>query len=201
MYRALLLFCILLGTMPVSCSPAHHIVVDGTAKRLPAPETRVAVWGLRPVVTSAVAEWLRARGYTVIEPVELQRLFDKQNVPVTRSFADEQQALRAAKELQAGLVIMTQSELGSTVVDRDATTTAAVPYPGTVRTTLSNASVAVRGLDVASGELILTGTAKYPQQLAAAGPDTLAMLACQALETAWGLQLPGEQELSPDEAC
>jgi hypothetical protein len=137
----------------------------------------------------------------VIEPMELQRLFEKQKVLVTRSFADEQQALRAAKELQAGLVIMTQSELGSTVVDRNATTTAAVPYPGTVRTTLSNASVAVRGLDVASGELILTGTAKYPQQLAAAGPDTLAMLACQALETAWGLQLPGEQDLSPDEGC
>ena len=170
-------------------------------KRLPPKNARVAVWGLRPVVTNTVAGWLRERGYVVIEPAELQRLFDQQNVPVTRSFADEPQALRAAKELLAELVIVTQSALGTTVVDSTATTTAAVPYPGAMRTALSSASVALRGFEVASGELVLNGTAKYPQQLAAAGQATLAILACKALEAAWGLIPPGEHALSPDTPC
>ncbi len=151
-------------------------------------------------MTNTVTEWLRERGYAVIEPAELQLLFDQQNVRVTRSFADEQQALRAAKELQAELVIVTQSALGTTVVDSTGTTTA-VPYPGAMRTALSSASVAVRGFEVASGELVLSGIAKYPQQLAAAGQDTLAILACKALETAWGLTPPGEQAFSTDEPC
>jgi hypothetical protein len=197
-----LLLAALLGAALASCAPlSHYVVTEGSTKRLPPKNARVAVWGLRPVVTNTVAGWLRERGYAVIEPAELQQLFDRQNIRVTRSFADEQQALRAAKELQAELVIVTQSALGTTVVDSTASTTAAVPYPGAMRTALSSASVALRGFEVASGELVLNGTAKYPQQLAAAGQDTLAVLACKALETAWGLTPPGEQVFVPDEPC
>ncbi len=193
---------VLLGVLLTSCSPtSHYVVTEGSTKRLPPKNARVAVWGLRPVVTSTVTEWLRERGYAVIEPAELQRLFDQQNVRVARSFADEQQALRAAKELKAELVIVTQSALGTTVVDSTATTTAATPFPGTVPTTFSSASVALRGFEVASGELVLSGTAKYPQQLAAAGQATLAVLTCKALETAWGVTPAGEQASSPDEPC
>lgn len=192
----------LLGVLLASCSSSsHYVVTEGFTKRLPPKNARVAVWGLHPVVTNTVTEWLRERGHVVIEPAELQRLFDQQNVRVTRSFADEQQALRAAKELQAELVIVTQSALGTTVVDSTGTTTAAVPYPGAMRTALSSASVALRGFEVASGELALSGIAKYPQQLAAAGQETLAILACKALETAWGLTPPGEQAFSPNEPC
>ncbi len=192
---------VLVGVLLTSCSStSQYVVTEGSAKRLPPKNARVAVWGLRPVVTSTVTEWLRERGYAVIEPAEFQRLFDQQNVRVTRSFADEQQALRAAKELKAELVIVTQGALGTTVVDSTATT-AATPFPGTVPTTFSSASVAVRGFEVASGELVLSGIAKYPQQLAAAGQGTLAVLACKALETAWGVTPPGEQTSSPDEPC
>ncbi len=192
----------LLGALLAFCSPAsHYVVTEGSTKRLPPKNARVAVWGLRPVVTNTVVGWLRERGHVVIEPAELQRLFDQQNVRVTRSFADEQQALRAAKELQAKLVIVTQSALGTTVVDSTSTTTAAVPFPGAVPTTFSSASVALRGFEVASGELVLNGTAKYPQQLATTGQDTLEILTCKALETAWGLTPPGEQAFSPNEPC
>lgn len=192
---------VLLGVLLASCSSAsHYVVTEGATKRLPPKNARVAVWGLRPVVTSTMTEWLRERGYAVIEPAELQRLFDQQNVQVTRSFADEQQALRAAKELKAELVIVTQSALGTTVID-STPTTAATPFPGAMPTTFSSASVALRGFEVASGELVLSGLAKYPQQLAAAGQDTLATLTCKALETAWGITPPGEQASSPSEPC
>jgi hypothetical protein len=197
----LLLLCVLLGTMPVSCSPSLHIVVDGTAKRLPPPETRVAVWGLRPVVTDTVVQWLQRQRLIVLEPAKLQELFDRDNIRVSRSFADERHALRMAKELGVSLVVFTESAIGETVVSSPSAVAGTAPFPGTVPTAFSSASVTVRGVEVASGELAFSATARYPQQLDVAGPDTLAMLACRALETAWGLHLPGEQALDPDEAC
>jgi hypothetical protein len=199
---ALLVLVALLGAAPAACAPSsYYAVTEGAPKRLPQENARLAVWGLRPVVTNTVVGWLRERGYIVIEPAELQQLFDRQNIRVSRSFADEQQAVLVAKQLDVALIIFTQSALGTTVVDSASATTAAVPYPGTMRTALSSASVALRGIEVASGELVLNGTAKYPQQLAAAGQDTLAILACKALETAWGLTPPGKQTFFPDEPC
>lgn len=193
----LLTFLLLLS----SCSSSLHIVTDGSAKRLPQKNTRVAVWGLRPVVTNTVVTWLRQKGLAVMEPAELQQAFDKEHIRASRSFEDERNAVRLAKQMNVALVIFTQSALGETVVSGMSSTTGAAPFPGSVPTTFSSASVAIRGIEVVSGELVFSATAKYPQQLTPAGPDTLAVLACQALETAWGLNPPGEQALSPDDGC
>ncbi len=193
----LLTFLLLLS----SCSSSLHIVTDGSAKRLPQKNTRVAVWGLRPVVTNTVVTWLRQKGLAVMEPAELQQAFDKEHIRASRSFEDERNAVRLAKQMNVALVIFTQSALGETVVSGMSSTTASAPFPGSVPTTFSSASVAIRGVEVVSGELVFSATAKYPQQLTPAGPDTLAVLACRALETAWGLNPPGEQALSPDDGC
>ena len=136
-----------------------------------------------------------------MEPAELQQAFDKEHIRASRSFEDERNAVRLAKQLNVALVIFTQSALGETVVSGMSSTTGAAPFPGSVPTTFSSASVAIRGIEVLSGELVFSATAKYPPQLTPAGPDTLAVLACQALETAWGLNPPGEQALSPDDGC
>jgi hypothetical protein len=194
------IFLLILLLIP-SCFSPPFVVTDGSHKRLPEQNARVAVWGMRPVVTNTVVAWLRARKFSVMEPSELQQAFDKENIRVNRSFADEQNAIRMAKQLGVALVIFTQSAIGETVVSDMSTSTAAVPFPGAAPTTFSSASVAIRGVEVASGERVFNATAKYPQQLAAAGPDTLSILTCQAMETAWGLDLPGEQALSPDDAC
>ena len=194
-------FIFILALLLPSCSPTLYVVTDGSHKRLPEEKARVAVWGQRPVVTNTAVAWLRDSGFAVMEPSELQQAFDKENIRVSRSFADERNAVRVAKQLGVNLVIFTQSAIGETVVSDMSTTTAAVPFPGAVPTAFSSASVAIRGIEVASGELVFSATAKYPQQLTAAGPDTLAMLTCQAMETAWGLSQPGEQALSPDDAC
>ena len=197
----MLRFIFILALLLPSCSSSLHIVTDGSHKRLPEKHVRIAVWGLRPVVTNTVVAWLRAREFSVIEPSELQQAFDKEHIRVSRSFADEQNAIRVAKQLGVVLVIFTQSAIGKTVVSDMSTSTAATPFPGAAPTTFSSASVAIRGVEVASGERVFSATAKYPQQLAAAGPDTLSILACQAMETAWGFNPPGEQALSPDDAC
>lgn len=184
-----------------ACASSLHIVTEGSAKRLPEPNTRAAVWGLRPAVTNTVVRWLRKQGLAVMEPAELQQAFDKERIRVSRSFADEQNAVRVAKQLGVALVVFTQSAVGETVVNSPSTTAGGTPFPGAVPTAFSSASVALRGIEVASGELVFSATARYPQQLTAAGPDTLATLACLALETAWGLTPPGEQALSADDAC
>ena len=151
-----------------SCSSSLYVVTDGSAKRLPPKNARVAVWGLRPVVTNTVVAWLRASEFSVMEPSELQQAFDKENIRVSRSFEDEQNAIRVAKQLGVALVIFTQSAIGETVVSDMNTSTAATPFPGAAPTTFSSASVAIRGVEVASGERVFSATAKYPQQLAAA---------------------------------
>ena len=197
MLRFLLIFLLLLP----SCYSFLHIVTDGSHKHLPEKHVRMAVWGLRPVVTHTVVAWLRDNGFTVMEPSELQQAFDKETIRVSRSFADEQNAIRVAKQLGVGLVVFTQSAIGETVVNSPGTTSSAAPFPGAVPTTFSSASVALRGVEVASGQLIFSATAKYPQQLAGAGPDTLSTLACLALETALGISPPSELALASDDPC
>jgi hypothetical protein len=197
MLRVLFVLILLLP----SCAPSLYIVTEGSHKRLPEQTARIAVWGLRPVVTNTVVLWLRNNGFAVMEPSELQQAFDKENIRVNRSFADEHHAIRVARQLGVALVIFTQSAVGETVVSSESTTAGGMPFPGAVPTAFSSASVALRGIEVVSGELVFSVTAKYPQQLAAAGPDTLARLTCTALETAWGLIPPGEQTLSPGKPC
>jgi len=184
-----------------SCSSSLNIVTDGFHKRLPEKHERVAVWGLRPVVTNTVVTWLRNNGFTVMEPSELQQAFDKEGIRVSRSFADEHHAIRVAKQLGVELVIFTQSATGETAVNSPNTTSSAAPFPGAMPTAFSSASVALRGVEVAASQLIFSATAKYPQQLAGAGPDTLSTLACLALETALGVSPPGELALSPGDPC
>lgn len=196
----MLRFILVLLLLLPSCSTSIYVVTDGSHKRLPEEKTRVAVWGLRPVVTNMVVAWFRDNGFSVMEPSELQQAFDKENIRVSRSFADEHNAIRVAKQLGVGLVVFTQSVIGETVVN-DPGMISAAPFPGAVPTAFSSASVTVRGVEVASSQLLFSATAKYPQQLTAAGPDTLSILACQAMETAWGLSQPGEQALSPDDDC
>lgn len=198
MIRLILLLLLLL---PSCSTPSLHVITEGSSKRLPEKQARIAVWGLRPVVTNTVVAWLRDNGFTVMEPSELQRAFDREGIKVNRSFADERNAVPVAKQLEIDLVIFTQSAVETNVVNRASTTTAATPFPGTVRTAFSSASVAIRGVEVESGALAFAATARYPQQLTTAGPDTLSTLACLAVETAFGLSPPGKLDLEPDDPC
>ena len=123
-------WCFLSGLLLAACSAPHHVITDGSHKRLPDPQARVAVWGLRPAVTDTVVTWLRQREFTVVDPTTLQQQFDQARIKVSRSFADEQQAVALAKELDVALIIFTQSVLGGTVVSGTDTTVAAAPLPG-----------------------------------------------------------------------
>ena len=194
------LFLIFLFLLPSCSSSSLHIIADGSHKRLPEKEARIAVWGLRPVVTNRVVAWLRDNGFSVMEPSELQQAFDRERIQVNRSFADEHKAVPVAKQLGVDVVIFTQSAVATNVVNRESAT-ASTPFPGAVRTAFSSASVAIRGVEIASGMLVFSATARYPQQLTAAGPDTLSTLACLSVETAFGLSPPGKLDLDRDDPC
>jgi len=193
--------CILVTAGLIACAASRHIVTEGSRKRLLDHKARLAVWGLRPAVTNTVVAWLRNHGFAVMDPTEPQRAFDAEHLRVSRSFADEHHAVRVTKQLGVDLVIFTQSVVGETVVSSPSATAGGAPFPGPVPTTFSSASVSLRGIEVASGELVLSAVARYPHQLTAAGPDTLAILACQALNTAWGLSPPGTLALVPGGGC
>lgn len=193
----LILFLLLPSCFP----PSLHIVTDGSCKRLPEKKARLAVWGLRPVVTNTIVAWLRDNGFRVMEPSELQQTFDRERIRVNRSFADEHNAIPVAKQLGVDVVIFTQSAVETNVINRASTTAASTPFPGAVRTAFSGATVSIRGVEVGSGMLVFSATARYPQQLTAAGPDTLAALACLTVETAFGLSPPGDLDLEPDDPC
>lgn len=198
MQRLVLILALLL---PSCSSPSLQVITDGSAKRLPEKKARLAVWGLRPVVTNTIVAWLRDNGFTVMEPSELQQAFDRERIRVNRSFADEHNAVPVAKQLGVDVVIFTQSAVETNVINRASTTAASTPFPGAVRTAFSSASVSIRGVEVASGALVFSATAKYPQQLTVAGPDTLSTLACLTVETAFGLSPPGDLDLEPDDPC
>lgn len=192
---------LLVGTLLAGCASPRYTVTEGSHKRLPNHHARLAVWGLHPVVTDTVVAWLRDHGFAVVDPTDLQQAFDKEGLRASRSFADEHNAVQVAKRLGIDVLILTQSALGETPVGNPSATAGGVPFPGSTPIAFSSASVSLRGIEVASGELVLSATARYPHQLTATGPHTLAILACQALETAWGLRPPGERALAPDARC
>jgi len=192
---------LLLLLLPSCSSPSLHMITEGSHKHLPEKQARLAVWGLRPVVTNTIVAWLRDNGFTVMEPSELQQAFDREGIKVSRSFADEHKAIPVAKQLGIDVVIFTQSAVETNVINRASTTASSTPFPGAVRTAFSSASVAIRGVEVGSEMLVFSATAKYPQQLTAAGPDTLSTLACLTVETAFGLSPPGDLDLQPDDPC
>ncbi len=198
MFRLMVLLLLLL---PACSSSSLHVITEGSSKRLPEKNARLAVWGLRPVVTNTIVGWLRDNGFSVMEPSELQQAFDRERIRVNRSFADEHNAIPVAKQLGVDVVIFTQSAVETTVINRASTTAASTPFPGAVRTAFSSATVSIRGVEVASGLLAFSATARYPQQLSAAGPDTLSALACLTVETAFGLSPPGDLDLEPDDRC
>ncbi len=195
----LILFLILF--LPSCSSSSLHVITEGSQKRLPENKARLAVWGMRPVVTNTVVAWLRDHGFSVMEPSELQQAFDRERVRVHRSFADERNAIPVARQLGIDVVIFTQSAVETNVINRASTTAASTPFPGAVRTAFSSATVSIRGVEAGSGMLVFSATARYPQQLTAAGPDTLAALACLTVETAFGLSPPGDLDLEPDDPC
>ncbi|MBI3602937.1 MAG: hypothetical protein HY205_00600 [Nitrospirae bacterium] len=182
---ALILSCLVLG----GCG--QYPVTDGFSTMLPQRQERLLVWGANVTAAATAATWLQKQGLTVTEPVRMQQVFSEQKMTLTNSPSDDAQMLRAAKMLGLSHIVY---------VDVSAVEAGTLKPPFRPPLTTYIVGVAIRGVQVASGEVVWSGTARYRGPVTERD-DYVANLTCQALATAWGLRPPGEHPIDSQAMC
>lgn len=147
-----------------SCVP----VTNGFHSELPRRATNTIVWGDDVSAVGTATTWLQRQGLTVIERSLLAGVLETENRDVTHTLKDEATIVQAAKTMGVQEVVF---------VDRGGDDQAPM--------------VSVRGVQIESGRVHWSGTARYDTFKTRPPKDTLADLTCQALATAWGLREPG----------
>ncbi len=143
-------------------------VTDGFQSDLPKPGTPTIVWGDDLSAVGTATTWLQKRGLSVVERSLLILDFESETMNLGHTLRDEATVLQAAKKRGAAHVVF---------VDRG----------GDYRAPM----ITVRGVDVESGRVQWSGSARYAAFETRPPKDTLANLTCEALATAWGLRPSG----------
>jgi hypothetical protein len=118
------------------------------------------VWGNHPTTVNAIIGWVLQRGHTVVERARLQEVFNEQKIRLTHTPDDDADILHVGKLLGAERIIFAEVTMKSDVVSQ----TYVGPYGGGGWSeTVYHLSVAVRGVNVETGEVTWTGAAHYPE--------------------------------------
>ncbi len=165
-------------------------VTEGFHKALPAEGARTIVWGENPQAVETVSLWLQRRGLAVLEGDRVRRLLAEQHISMTGTSLDDLQLLALGRSLRAEMAVMVKAEAGARFSSE---------YE-LLRTVVYLPRVIVRGLDVATGQELWRGTAQYLEPVKNL-EGSLALLACQALATAWGFRPPGDQRIPSATMC
>lgn len=173
-------------------------ITDGFHHGLPEPNSRIVVWGNSPVVSGATVIWLQKRGLKMVERAKLLQIFEEQRIRLTHTPEDEAPVLRVGRLLGAGMIVFADGS-STSEIKGDYQSGTSGGY-GDVHTVHSGA-VTIRGVDVESGEVLWSGTARYARQYRGSPEDVLMKLTCQALATAWGFRPSGQLEISSEAAC
>ena len=173
-------------------------ITDGFRHSLPKPGVRVVVWGGHPAATGAAINWLQRQGLRIVERAQLQRIFDEQRIQLTHTSDDEAQVLRVGKLLGANAVAF----LDTPVTGGSHAKGSSFFWQGSGGSSLDSASVYstsawIRGVSIETGEVLWSGTARYPESFANLD-NVLAVLTCHALATAWGYRQSGQPDALPD---
>lgn len=152
-------------------------VTDGFLVDLPKPGTSTIVWGDDPSAVGVATTWLQKRGLSVIERSTLVIDLDAERTALAHTLADEAAILQAAKKLGIQEVVFVDKE-------------------GDYRAPL----IMVRGIQLESGRVHWSGSARYPTFETRPPKDTVANLTCQALATAWNFRPPGAKWFLSSEA-
>ena len=199
-----------LALLPSACAwlstPSTAVVtLDGFHTRLPEPGTRAMFPELsfsgrssaydftgEGLARDAVATWLSKRGVTFVVPVsDRYKLVEEQRFRLQHDGGD---TLRVGKMQGASIIVDVHIGSGS----RDP-------------------SVTVRATSVETGEIVWSGTAQMPPRMVAdyslskstpvyrtaqvVDGQTLSLLACGALNVAFGLEQPGSYRVPLDHIC
>ena len=164
---------------------------DGFHSKLPSPYTREVVWGGRPDTIQSASTWLLKKGILVVDQTKVLQAAADQKVSLTGHQYLETDVLRMAKLVGARLVVFSNAEVGSwEALDWSS------GLPRSQR--VYAATVALRAVDVNTGEIEWSGKAQSTERFANI-EEGISLLTCHALATAWGLRNPGA--IAPENIC
>lgn len=165
-------------------------ITDGFHKVLPAEGARVIVWGENQAAVERTSLWLQRRGLAVLDGERVQRLLDEQHLRTTGTSLDDAQILGVGRSLRAEVVVMVKTEAHARFSSQ---------YE-LLRTVVYAPRVTVRGLDATSGQELWRGSAQYPEPVKNL-EESIRLLSCQAMATAWGFRPPGDQKIPSVDMC
>jgi hypothetical protein len=150
---------------------------DGFHSKLPARYTRAVVWGGRPDTIQSASTWLSKKGVLVVDQTIVLQVAAEQKVTLTESKNLETDILRLARLVGARLVVFSNGEVGTWEI-------------GFPRRRVYSATVAVRAVDVNTGEIEWIGKAQSTDRFSKL-EEGITLLTCHALATAWDMRKPG----------
>ena len=166
MTRSITLLCSVLLLPSCASTP----ITDGYHVNLPEGDTRIIVWGNHPAVVETATTWLKKRGLFTLDPASMGKVLEEKAVRWSHTYQDEMAVIEAAQKLEVRQVVF-----ANRYGDHRAP------------------SVSVRGVGVQNNQLLWIGSGRFSGFLKEPENDLLSKLTCQALATAWGFRLPGNQ--------
>jgi hypothetical protein len=133
-----------------------HALIDSANKD---KKFRFVVWATHPSMASTITSFLQSAGHTVVERSRLQQVFKEQEIRLTHSSEDDAEILRVGKLLGADRVVFAEHNISSNVVSGSYFN---MYGGGSQSATVYHVSVAVRAVNVETGEVRWSGSAHYP---------------------------------------
>lgn len=180
----LLLLCLAITTGCAQSAISTIPITDGYHRKLPLPETKTIVWGSSNGAVQHLTTWLMKSGLTVVDRTKLLQYAQDHEVRLNQSRNVESEVLRMGKGIGAQLVIFVSTKIssGENLVFQSGLPT---------KQAIHNGAVFIRAVDVATGEINWSGTARYVKDFSNF-EDGIARLSCYALAKAWGIQPNGK---------
>jgi len=123
---------------------------------------RFVVWATHPAIAATIMTLLQQGGQTVVERSRLDQVFKEQQIRLTHTSDDNSEVLRVGALVGAERVIFAEHTISSSVLSRAAFN----QYGGGSRSeTVYHVSVAVRAVNIETGEVQWSGTAQYPSPI------------------------------------
>lgn len=123
---------------------------------------RFVIWASHPAVATTLMSLLQQSGQTVVERSRLDQIFHEQAIRLTHTSDDDAQILRVGKLVGADRIIFAEHTITSSIASRASFT----QYGGhSSSDTVYHVGVAIRSVNVESGEVRWSGTAQYPSPI------------------------------------
>jgi len=161
----------------VGCGRTIYPITAGFHNQIPEKDTRIVVWGNHESAVGAAVTWLQRKQMRLIERARILEVFKEQKMQLTHSSEDEGNILRVGRLLGADWIVFVDTTMRSNERTAIAGTIAKswIEY---------HLSVAVRGVNVETSEILWSGSAHYPE--GAGNPEAgIVYLTNSALEHAW----------------